>query len=87
MKKVIRIIRFYFRYKITWRDLDFSQRRRLLFLCRFNKAVARKTMFFRTFNNTSVFMRGAAPFEFIGFTPVFESRSGFTYCAECNEVD
>ena len=67
--------------------MDFSQRRRLLFLCGFNKKVARKMVFHRTFNNTAVLSRDVAPFEFIGFTPWFESVSGFTYSAEYNEVD
>jgi hypothetical protein len=86
MKKIFRIIRFYFRYKITWRDLDFSQRRRLLFFSRFNKNYARKMVFCRTFNNV-VFSKDCPPFRFIGFTPWFRSDAGFTYSAQSNEVD
>ncbi|HSW67480.1 MAG TPA: hypothetical protein VLH16_02770 [Bacteroidales bacterium] len=87
MKKTLNILRFYFRYKITWRDMDFSQRRRLIFLCRFNKMVARNLVFYRTLNNVAPISRDVAPFDFIGFTPWFTTDSGFNYSAEYNEVD
>jgi len=82
IKKAIYRLKFYFLIRVTWKNLDFAARRRLVFMTRHTKIDPRKITFTRTFNDN---IPGNG-FDFIGFEPFFFSKDTFL-SIQYNEVD
>ena len=70
IKNQLSQFKFFFRRVISFKDLSFTEKRRLLFMCDMNKEKAKAARFKRTFNNS--WFNGK--FEWIGFYPVFTDK-------------
>ena len=75
MKKLLLKFRFFFRRKITYKNLNFTEKRRLLFMFENTSRNPKKAIFKRTFNNILC----GNGFQFVGLVPLFFDKESF-YC-------